>query len=205
MLRNTGSIERFVTSRSTTGTRTYRRKCRAGRVAMAKRYSACARPWRPTRSIFQATRPSRGSCTEHCARTGEYAAAIGQLEPLLDPGTLLMPPNEFDPNLDGSHVMAWACLRTAATVNATALLSGDVDEALDLVEGALTAGWRDYYLRQGGPYWAVLEEDPRFRAQMRIARRDIDRQRAEVERIDAAEVFVAKVDAAMATRDSTTR
>ena len=87
----------------------------------------------------------------------------------------------------------------------TALLSGDVDEALAWLERAVAAGWRDYYLRQNDPYWAAVEDDPRFRAQMEIVRKDIDRQRAEVERIDAAEDFVAKLDAAMAARELTTR
>jgi tetratricopeptide (TPR) repeat protein len=87
----------------------------------------------------------------------------------------------------------------------TALLRGDVDEALAWLERAVAAGWRDYYLRLNDPYWATVEDEPRFRAQMEIVRKDIDRQRAEIARIDAAEDFVAKVDAAMAARDSTTR
>ncbi len=77
--------------------------------------------------------------------------------------------------------------------------------ALDWLERAVAAGWRDYYLRQNDPYWASLADDPRFRAQMEIVRKDIERQRAEIARIDAAEDFVAKVDAAMSARDSTTR
>jgi TolB-like protein/predicted Zn-dependent protease len=87
----------------------------------------------------------------------------------------------------------------------TALLSGNVDVALTWLERAVAAGWRDYYLRLNDPYWAALEADPRYRAQMAIVRKDIDRQRAEVARIDAAEDFVAKVDAAMAARKSTKR
>jgi TolB-like protein/lipopolysaccharide biosynthesis regulator YciM len=86
----------------------------------------------------------------------------------------------------------------------TALLRGESDVALDWLERAVAAGWRDYYLRQNDPYWAEVEDDPRFRAQMEIVRKDIDRQRAEVARIDAAEDFIAKVDAAMAARESTT-
>lgn len=86
----------------------------------------------------------------------------------------------------------------------TALLSGDVDVALAWLERAVAAGWRDYYLRLNDPYWAAVEDDPRFRAQMTIVRKDIDRQRAEIARIDASEDFVAKVDAAMAARASTT-
>jgi len=167
------------------------------------------------------------------ARAGEYAAAIGQLEPLVDQ---VASQSELDPQLDPQHALAWSYLRTGATAKATALLSiqwqqcqleaadaeprgsaflhycaetallsGDVDEALAWLERAVAAGWRDYYLRQNDPYWAAVEDDPRFRAQMEIVRKDIDRQRAEVERIDAAEDFVAKVDAAMAARELTTR
>ena len=168
------------------------------------------------------------------ARAGEYAAAIGQLEPLVDQAKPSQ--SELDPQLDGPHALAWSYLRTGATAKATALLSilwqqcqleaadavprdsaflhycaetallsGDVDEALAWLERAVAAGWRDYYLRQNDPYWAVLKDDPRFRAQMEIVRKDIDRQRAEVERIDAAEDFVAKLDAGMAARELTTR
>ena len=168
------------------------------------------------------------------ARAGEYAAAIGQLEPLVNQAE----PSQWDidPQLDGSHALAWSYLRTGATAKATALLSilwqqcqlgaadalsrdsaflhycaesallsGEVDEALAWLERAVAAGWRDYYLRQNDPYWAAVEDDPRFRAQMEIVRTDIDRQRAEVERIDAAEDFIAKLDAAMAARESATR
>jgi len=167
------------------------------------------------------------------ARAGEYAAAIGQLEPLVDQ---VASQSELDPQLDPQHALAWSYLRTGATAKATALLSiqwqqcqlgaadavprgsaflhycaetallsGDVDEALAWLERAVAAGWRDYYPRQNDPYWAAVEDDPRFRAQMEIVRKDIDRQRAEVERIDATEDFVAKVDAAMAARELTTR
>jgi hypothetical protein len=169
------------------------------------------------------------------ARAGEYAAAIEQLEPLIDPARPA-PTLAVDAQLDGPHALAWSYLRTGATVKATALLSklwqecklaapdaadrdsgflvycadtallsGERDVALDWLERAVAAGWRDYYLRQNDPCWAVLKDDPRFRAQMEIVRKDIDRQRAEIARIDAAEDFVAKVDAAMAARDSTTR
>jgi hypothetical protein len=170
------------------------------------------------------------------ARAGEYAAAIGQLEPLIDPAGPVLLEFIYDPQLDRQHALAWSYLRTGATAEATALLSsiwqqcqskpaevaernsailhycaetallsGKNDVALGWLERAVAAGWRDYYLRQNDPYWAALENDPRFRAQMEIVRKDIERQRAEIARIDAAEDFVAKLDAAMAARDSTTR
>jgi TolB-like protein/predicted Zn-dependent protease len=168
------------------------------------------------------------------ARAGEYPAAIGLLEPLVDP-THHYSGNKFDPQFDPVHALAWSYLRTGATAKAKALLSsdwqeclskavgaeernsgilhycaetalliGESDAALDWLERAVAAGWRDYYLRQNDPYWASLEDHPRFRAQMEIVRKDIERQRAEVARIDAAEDFVAKLDAAMAARESTT-
>jgi hypothetical protein len=40
---------------------------------------------------------------------------------------------------------------------------------------------------------------------MEIVRKDVARQRVEIERTDAADDFVAKVDAAMAARKSTKR
>jgi hypothetical protein len=70
----------------------------------------------------------------------------------------------------------------------------------DVLERAIKAGWRDYYVRRNDPYWAALENEPRYRALMATVKADIDRQRAEVERIDATDDFKAKLDAAMATR-----
>jgi tetratricopeptide (TPR) repeat protein len=82
----------------------------------------------------------------------------------------------------------------------TALFRGDRDRALELLEQAVTAGWREYYLRQQDPYWAALENDPRYRAVMAWVKADVDRQAREVARLDAAEDLVAKVDAAVAER-----
>ena len=82
----------------------------------------------------------------------------------------------------------------------TALLAGDAERALRLLERAIEAGWRDYYVRRNDPYWAALDKDPRYRALMTTVKADIDRQRAEVERIDATDGFNAKLDAALAAR-----
>jgi tetratricopeptide (TPR) repeat protein len=85
----------------------------------------------------------------------------------------------------------------------TALLAGDAERALTLLERAIKAGWRDYYVRRSDPYWATLENDPRYRALMATVKADVDRQRAEVKRIDATDGFKATLDAAMAApRDS---
>jgi tetratricopeptide (TPR) repeat protein len=82
----------------------------------------------------------------------------------------------------------------------TALLAGDAERALALLERAINAGWRDYYVRRNDPYWAALQNDPRYRELMATVKVDIDRQRAVVERIDATDGFKAKLDVAMATR-----
>jgi len=82
----------------------------------------------------------------------------------------------------------------------TALMQGDRDTALDLLEQAVSAGWREYYLRQRDPYWASLGNDPRYRALMLKVKADVDRQAVEAARLDAAEDLVAQVDAAVAER-----
>ena len=79
----------------------------------------------------------------------------------------------------------------------TALLAGDTEQALDLLQRAIDAGWRDYYVRQNDPYWSALEGDPRYRALMDTVKVDIDRQRTEVERIDATDDFEARLDVAL--------
>jgi tetratricopeptide (TPR) repeat protein len=127
------------------------------------------------------------------ARAGEYAAAIEQLERVIDPAGELLTQMGPEPQLDGPHALAWSYLRTGATAKATALLSGlwkqcqvetadgqrrkgellhycaetallsgNVGEALAWLERAVAAGWRDYYLRLNDPYWAALEADPRY-------------------------------------------
>ena len=56
------------------------------------------------------------------------------------------------------------------------------------------------YLREHDVYWAPLEKDPRYRALMAKVKADVDRQAAEIARIDAAEDFVAIFNAAMVAR-----
>lgn len=87
----------------------------------------------------------------------------------------------------------------------TALLRGRTDEALAWLQRAIAAGWREYYLRQNDPYWAAIEDDPRYRALMAQVRKDVDAQHAEIARIDARDDFVAKLDAAMAGRRAADR
>jgi hypothetical protein len=57
-------------------------------------------------------------------------------------------------------------------------------------------------VRRNDPYWASLESDPRYRALIATVKADVDRQRAEVERIDATDDFMARIDAALAARHS---
>ena len=80
----------------------------------------------------------------------------------------------------------------------TELLLGNVERALEGFEKAVAAGWREYYLRQNDPYWASVADHPRYRAAMAKAKADVDRQRAEVQRIDASEDFFSKFRAVIA-------
>jgi len=80
------------------------------------------------------------------------------------------------------------------------LLLGDHDLALERLEQAIAAGWRDYYAHLADPRWAVLGDNPRHKAMMAEVKADLDRQRIEVERIDAEEDFVAKLDRARVER-----
>jgi TolB-like protein/cytochrome c-type biogenesis protein CcmH/NrfG len=165
------------------------------------------------------------------SRAGEHAAANEVLEPLIppdDPRRSLF--NE--PALSLSHALAWAYLRGGRQDQAmqllakleqdcrdegatgesasqdihhcaeTALLRGDPDVALQRLEQAVDAGWRDYYLRVNDPYWAPLHDHPRYRELMARVKADVDRQAAEIARRYPEEDFVAKLDAAMAKRSS---
>jgi tetratricopeptide (TPR) repeat protein len=84
-----------------------------------------------------------------------------------------------------------------------ALLMGDTAQALALLERAIEAGWRDYYRRRNDPFWAALADDPRYLALMARVKADVDRQRAEVERIDATDDFISRLDSAVAARRGT--
>ena len=82
----------------------------------------------------------------------------------------------------------------------TALLRSDVDQALTLLEQAVDAGWREYYLRLHDTYWSSLDHDPRYRALMVRVKADVDRQRATVQQTEAHERFVARFEAGLAAR-----
>ena len=166
------------------------------------------------------------------ARAGEYSAAITFLEPLVDPGSPAGAyADEFWFNglhalawaygHAGADDKAARLLESAARLcdderaagrlrdglelhkcAETELLRGNTDRALAEFERAVAAGWRDHYHRQNDPYWAAVQDRPAYRLLIEKVKADIDRQRAEVQRIDARENFAAKVDAARAASAS---
>jgi TolB-like protein/Flp pilus assembly protein TadD len=81
-----------------------------------------------------------------------------------------------------------------------AVLTGSHDLALERLEKAVKAGWRDYNIERHDPRWALMADDPRYRALMAEVKADVDRQRAEVKRIDAEEDFAARLEQARAAR-----
>ncbi len=83
-----------------------------------------------------------------------------------------------------------------------ALLVGDHDLAIERLGQAVEAGWRGYYVHINDPRWAVLADDPRFVELMSEVKADVDRQAAEVDRIDAEEDFIAILDAARSERQA---
>jgi TolB-like protein len=75
-----------------------------------------------------------------------------------------------------------------------AVLMGDNELALDRLRQAVTAGWREFHINNCDPRWAALRDDTRYQTLMAEVKVDVDRQRAEVERIDAEEDFPALLD-----------
>lgn len=75
-----------------------------------------------------------------------------------------------------------------------AVLMGDDELALDRLEQAVTAGWREFYIKNRDPRWAALRDDPRYQALMAEVKADVDRQWKEVERMDAEEDFPALLE-----------
>lgn len=74
--------------------------------------------------------------------------------------------------------------RTMAMHALNALLSGDATVAVERLQQAVDAGWRDYYGTMQDPRWAPLRDDPRFVALMAAVKQDLDRQRAEIDQMD---------------------
>jgi len=81
-----------------------------------------------------------------------------------------------------------------------AALLGDNDLALERLRKAIDTGWRGYYTESHDPRWLTVADDPRFKSMMAEVKADLDRQRLEVEKLDAEEDLPALVDAARAKR-----
>jgi TolB-like protein len=75
--------------------------------------------------------------------------------------------------------------------------------ALDRLEQAVASGWRGYYINNHDPRWGALKDDPRYQALMAEVRADVDRQAAEVARIDAKENFPALLKKVRERREAT--
>ena len=164
------------------------------------------------------------------ARDGDYAAAIEALEPVVDaefpdraaiPGSFIHGAHALAWSYlhTGADAKAERLLATEARECSalradgrlrnsfdlhrcaqTELLRDNVEQALAGLEKAIEAGWSEYYLHERDPLWASVASDPRYRALMAKVKTDVDRQRAEVRRIDASERFIEKLDAAIAAK-----
>jgi TolB-like protein/Tfp pilus assembly protein PilF len=77
------------------------------------------------------------------------------------------------------------------------LLLGDTDGALALLEQAAREGWRGFYGALRDPRWAMVADEPRFRAVMAWVKEDLDAQRAAFEATHNDEDFLAQLDAAI--------
>jgi hypothetical protein len=75
---------------------------------------------------------------------------------------------------------------------------GDHPRAIDLLERAADAGWRAYFPIRRDPRWDPARADPKFQAVL-------DRQRAELEAIEAEDDFEARLDAALKTAQGSVR
>jgi len=166
------------------------------------------------------------------AKAGDYAAAIDLLAPLVSPATAASQADvtSLDPvralawsylhtgrDADAVPLLeSWRkvcrewqsedALNLSTRFYAcaeTAVLGGESDQALSWLEQAVDAGWRELHILETDPYWTTLHENPRFRRLRTLVRADVERQRAEIERLDARDDFVAKLDEAIASQGST--
>jgi len=148
---------------------------------------------------------------ELLALAGEFDRAIERLQPVVIPET-----RQFNGNNEWMAItLAWCYLETGNDAAANELLTaleqlpaleeqpysraliavlrGETDQALDLLESAIQAGWHDYYTRQHDPRWDPIRDRPRFQALMARVKAKVDVQR---KRVAALEVgFVEEVDA----------
>lgn len=93
----------------------------------------------------------------------------------------------------GRLVIGWYLLAYARNE----LLLGQTDRALDLLEQAERAGWRDYYHVIHDPRWEALRGTPRFQKVMARVKDSIDTQRAQIEEATPESEFIERLDAAI--------
>ena len=72
-----------------------------------------------------------------------------------------------------------------------AVLMEKPELALERLRRAVDAGWLEYYVTKSDPRWGSLADNPTYQALMAEVKADVDRQRAEIERIEAEEDFAA--------------
>jgi TolB-like protein/Tfp pilus assembly protein PilF len=90
----------------------------------------------------------------------------------------------FTEHAESIHTVKSTTLYEAAR---NAAMISDHELALDRLEQAVTAGWREVYVNTRDPRWETLRDDARYQALMARVKADVDRQRAEAERIAAEE------------------
>jgi len=162
----------------------------------------------------------------YLAMAGEYQEAVEELQPDYEGGRVNLDEDELDarqalaqaligigdedrarsllqsieeaakgPQAEGRdrNPLAYELARNAA-------LLGDKELALERLRKAIDTGWRGYYINDHDPRWDSLKDDPRFQAMMAEVKADLDRQRLEVEKLDAEEDLPALVDQARAER-----
>jgi TolB-like protein/predicted Zn-dependent protease len=79
------------------------------------------------------------------------------------------------------------------------LMMGRHELALDRLAQAFEGGWRTYYISHHDPRWDEVRDDPRFVELMARVKADVDAQRAEMQRIDAKDDFIVRLDEVMGT------
>jgi tetratricopeptide (TPR) repeat protein len=166
------------------------------------------------------------------ALAGEYEGAIETLEPLIDPERVLLDPSMIDGNARHALAWAWLqtgahekaevlLMRTdehfsksqaegrlryfsngSAHFALNTLLLGNADRALELLDQAAAAGWREYYLMIHDPRWASVRDSPKFQSIMARVKADIDLQRARMEQVDATEDFIERLDAVVGASEA---
>ena len=75
-----------------------------------------------------------------------------------------------------------------------AVLMEKPELALERLRRAVEAGWLEYYVTNSDPRWGSLADNPAYQALMAEVKADVDRQRAEIERIEAKEDFAALLE-----------